>query len=265
MFELETVERPDHPAARLAAAFARWTETPAGERTGRVTIDVVDSVGIRVCPTGQVVELTERQVSRLAAALAGSDGYVTDSARAIADWMATWGPLPGKQAAATVLITDWRITDDDLDEGIRPYPVRVPVGDHRLADLTGFLTEAADLLLLTRRGLLPFAKWQEGQQLTVGTRAVQRVSGARTTTPYEVDGVLVFGEEGPDLYAWLDAYAPKRKAMPETGYTCVVSEVHIHVPPDGTGKPAFSYLVRLNIGGTGTTLWLEEDQLESIG
>lgn len=181
MTEPFTAERPEHPATSLVEAFERWVSTPPGERTSRLTIDVVDSVNIRVRPVGLVVELTGRQTARLAAALAGAPGgYVTDSADGLAFWVGRdWAPRPGEQPAATLLFKDLRITDHHLDWGEKPYLVRAPVGRDRIEALTGFVAAAAEQLLFEREAMLSRARWKDGQQVRVrrsgGTGVVSEV------------------------------------------------------------------------------------------
>lgn len=268
--ETQTVERPDHPAAKLAAAFAQWTTAPAGERTTRMTIDVVDSVGVRVRPVGQVVELTAMQVDRLAAALAGGVEFCTDSGWAIARYLGDWAPVPGEQPAASVVITDLRITDADLDDGITtPEVVRAPIAADQLANVTGYVSESLWLLTTTRNLLLPRAKWQEGQRLRVGTRAVPPRPRKPGPPPQEVAGGLLF-DNGASFLDWLDAKlghpdGEDRESFAGSGHTCVVSHVHVPIPRDGdTGLPEFRYLVRLDTDLGEWTLWLGEDELEPI-
>jgi hypothetical protein len=268
MTELATEERPHHLATRLIEAFERWTATPAGDHASRMTIDVVDSADVRVRPAGTVVKLTRRQISRLAAALAGAhDGYATDSGEGLAFWLGRdWAPRPDEQAAATLLITDWRITDDHLDRREKPYPLRVPIGADRIVDLTRFVASSAELLLFERRALLPQARWAEGQRLRIGTAAIRRKQPAEP--PREVaPGVLLFESSVAALDTQFGPFPVPRRAFPGTGQTCVVSEIHVHLASQQGAAPTFSYLVHVDNADPERgewTLWLDEDELEPI-
>lgn len=263
----QTIERPDHPAAKLAAAFARWTQAPAGERTTRLTLDVLASVGVRVWPVGRQVELTALQVDRLAAALAGGVEFCTDAGWALADYLRTWAPVPGEQPAAQVVITDLRITDADLDDGItQPEVVRAPIAADQLTNVTAYVAESLWLLTTTRELLLPRARWAEGQRLRVGTRAVRRRPDRPGPPPREVAGGLVF-DNGASVLDWLERVAgplPQRRVpFAGSGQTCVVAHIHVPIPRDGdTGRPEFRYLVRVDTDLGEWTLWLDEDELE---
>lgn len=213
-----------HPATKLVEVFSRWAaEAPAGERTPKLHVDALDASGDQC---GETVALTARQADRLAAALQGVD-WCTDSALAIAGYLANWRAFDGEQPAVKIGLTDWRLTDDDLDDGATPAPILVPIAADRLDDLTAFLGESLDNLLMIRRFFLPRARWQEGKHLRVRAR------------------------EGEKPFA-------------AVGQTGVVTYVHVSMPRRPDEQPVFYYEVRLNVVDGGEyPLTLTEDELES--
>lgn len=275
--DLQTVERPNHPAAKLARNLGQWAErAPAGDHRSRMLIDVVDSVGIRVTAPDAVVRLTGRQTELLAATFANAT-WCTSSAEAIAHYLGDFRPMPGEQPAASLVLTDWQITDDHLDWGDKPGPLRVPIGKDRLDDLIAFVAASLDTLLFTRRAMLPLARFQEGAKVRVrdpaaAHEAVPR-SPAADLEPGEVfegivDGSLTRADtQNARLDRAVDWAMGERKPMACAGATGVVTFVTVSVPTEQDRPVLYFYEVRLDVPDAerSIVLNLADDEVEPIG